>query len=396
MRPTEKKIQNLIQNLKENTRPELDAKILDSCFTELNTPKSSTPAQSPNIWRIIMKTKITKLTAAAIIIIAGFLSLTLFDKTVPQAYAIEQTLEAIQNLHSIHLLGRDWGNSEFEMWMELNPETGVPDYTQANYYNKGIIDITRPDKSYQYNVKANRLLINSGKLYHIGIAPAKIFEMLLRMAETENPDVKINMYHEFDAELNKNLIVVLFDHSDESRKIFIDPDTKLPVRILGLKGAKLGAVFKDIDHIEFNVDLPEGIFDFETTDDMKVVDMDTIMKLINDPQNGLIFEGLTEQEAAEQIAADFLNAAITQDTKTANQLAPAGTMNAFKNINEIVEIGKLYIQPGVGIGKVIPCKLRFTDGSVKQVKLIIRFRNIEGQSSCVIPGTNGGMITIEE
>jgi hypothetical protein len=55
MRPTEKKIQNLIQNLKENTRPELDEKILDSCFTELNTQESSTPVKGTNIWSIIME-----------------------------------------------------------------------------------------------------------------------------------------------------------------------------------------------------------------------------------------------------------------------------------------------------------------------------------------------------
>ncbi|MHC5162704.1 MAG: hypothetical protein ACYSO4_06255 [Planctomycetota bacterium] len=74
MRPTEKKIQNLIQNLKENTRPELDAKILDSCFTELNTPKSDTPVKGTNIWSIIMHRKITKV-AAAIIIIAVLTSI---------------------------------------------------------------------------------------------------------------------------------------------------------------------------------------------------------------------------------------------------------------------------------------------------------------------------------
>ena len=67
MRPTEKKIQNLVQNLSDQTRPELDAKILDNCFTELNTRKSI-PA-SRNTWTIIMKKSITKI-AAAIIIIA--------------------------------------------------------------------------------------------------------------------------------------------------------------------------------------------------------------------------------------------------------------------------------------------------------------------------------------
>ena len=73
MRPTDKKIENLIQNLNENTRPELDARILDECFNELENTKSA-PVRS-NIWSTIMHSKLTKPIAAVIIfsvILIGF------------------------------------------------------------------------------------------------------------------------------------------------------------------------------------------------------------------------------------------------------------------------------------------------------------------------------------
>jgi len=342
-----------------------------------------------------MHSKITKIAVVAAILLSAILSLTLFEKTTPSAYAIEQTLEAMHNLRTMHLFGKNWGNHEYEMWIQLNSETGMPDYIYADYYTRGHIAITRPDTSYQYNKHSNTVLVNSGRLYHVDIAPAKIFEQLLQMSHTESPGVKINMYHEFDKELDKTLIVVLFDKSDESRRIFIDPETKLPVRILGLKGLKLGAVFKDLDHIEFDVDLPEGIFDFEVTDDMQVVDMDRIMNLVKDPQYGMSSQGMTEQEAASQIATAFWKAVIAQDADIMKQLAPTGTMSSLTTAEEIVEIGQVYIQPGVGIGKVIPCKLRFTDGSIKQAQLIVRFRHIDDQPSCVIVGTSGGMLPVE-
>lgn len=100
MRPTEEKIQNLIRNLNDHTRPELDAGILSDCLKELkhdchserseksgktarqalpyvaeavlleglNSPKSPTPVLKP-IWKIIFHSKITKSAAAAIILI---------------------------------------------------------------------------------------------------------------------------------------------------------------------------------------------------------------------------------------------------------------------------------------------------------------------------------------
>ncbi len=80
MRPTEKKIQNLIQNLNDQTRHELDQKILDSCFTELDTPQPSASVKRPNRWRIFMKNPITKYAIAAIIMMAGLFSLTYIDK----------------------------------------------------------------------------------------------------------------------------------------------------------------------------------------------------------------------------------------------------------------------------------------------------------------------------
>lgn len=72
MRPTEKKIQHLIKNLNDQTQPELDRKILDDCFTELDNQKSSEPTRRRNIWRIIMKsTKLSTAAAASILLIIG-------------------------------------------------------------------------------------------------------------------------------------------------------------------------------------------------------------------------------------------------------------------------------------------------------------------------------------
>jgi len=56
----------------------------------------------PYIRRFIMKSPITKLAAAAMIIVGVTLSVIIWDKTTSKAYALEQTIQAS---HSVRYLG---------------------------------------------------------------------------------------------------------------------------------------------------------------------------------------------------------------------------------------------------------------------------------------------------
>jgi len=51
----------------------------------------------------------------------------------------------------------------------------------------------------------------------------------------------------------------------------------------------------------------------------------------------------------------------------------------------LVEIGEVYYQEGCSIGPVVPCTIRFEDDTVRDIKMVIKFR----ESSCVIAGTWG-------
>ena len=65
-------------------------------------------------------------------------------------------------------------------------------------------------------------------------------------------------------------------------------------------------------------------------------------------------------------------------------------------LEELIEVGRLYIQPGLGIGKLIPCRIKYKDGSLKEWKLIIKQRNIDGRPSCVIAGSYASPVVIEQ
>ena len=71
--------------------------------------------------RVLMKNTI-KFTAAAVILVAATLSLTLFDQTVPSAYALEQTAQASHSVHSIHFREFHPGHDKpILAWAEFHP-----------------------------------------------------------------------------------------------------------------------------------------------------------------------------------------------------------------------------------------------------------------------------------
>jgi len=394
MRPSEN-IEKLIKKLHYKTSAETHDKVLGNVMQALDKKQKQKPgATMPVLWRTIMKSPITKLSTAVVIIVCIALSITFMEKTVTPAYSFEQTLRAMQDLRTMYMVCKDWNGHEFEMWIELDPATGIPEYCRAYWPGIKVLNISRPDTSYQYSERNNQVQINSGKLYSIDIAPAKIFEQLM-LASKEDPD-SVVIFHERDRQSGKNLIVVITRGYKQSYKVYIDPETKLPVLMKGLENNLLGAVVKDIEHIEFNVDLPEDIFDFEIPEGAKIIDHDRNNRLLNNPQYGISTEGMTEQQAAETIATMYWNARIEMDAITVQTVAPLSPQTgADSSLEELVEVGTLYIQPGCGIGKLIPCRIRYKDGSLKEWKLVIKKRNIDGRPSCVIAGFYASPVEIE-
>ncbi len=97
MRPADN-IYKLIKNTKIKTNPEVNKAVLDGLLDRMNRAESvhiNAPRQ--NIWRIIMKNKVTKIAAAAVIIIAVLIGINSFpgtDTSVAFADVIQPILDA--------------------------------------------------------------------------------------------------------------------------------------------------------------------------------------------------------------------------------------------------------------------------------------------------------------
>lgn len=99
----------------------------------------------------------------------------------------------------------------------------------------------------------------------------------------------------------------------------------------------------------------------------------------------MIIKGMSEKQAYKKISTDYWKAQIAGDVDAAKKISPVvPQMVKSSLLAELVEVGDPYVEPGCGIGKLVPCKLRYKDGSLKRWNLIVKSKKIKGKKALVI------------
>jgi len=119
-------IEKLIRHsriLDVNTSKEMDQRIMeDSLKAQKKVKETKSAKTQPDMWRtIIMKRPITKIAAAAAVILIAVLGINLLEKSATPAWAIEQTIQASHSVRYIHLKSF-WTSHEepMEGWVEFD------------------------------------------------------------------------------------------------------------------------------------------------------------------------------------------------------------------------------------------------------------------------------------
>ncbi len=158
-------------------------KILDG----QSKPKTSKPGiVRPDIWRIIMQSKITKFATAAVFIAVAILSVNLLDKTATPAYAIEQTIQASHSIRYIHTKNF-WPPHEepMEAWIEFDA-TGkgrtfrvqMPEWTDPWGHDGAKTIVWKNNKAHLWLKKKNMYAV---------IQDNEIADMLFKSTEQFDP-----------------------------------------------------------------------------------------------------------------------------------------------------------------------------------------------------------------
>jgi outer membrane lipoprotein-sorting protein len=272
MRPADK-MEKRINTMEFKASAAMHDRILTDVLDAHDKSKNIKSAvMQPNVWRIIMKTRIAKVAAAAAIIVAVGLTLTVFDKSLSSAYAIEQTIEAMRSIDSVHAYCTDWDNSKGETWVQIDPETGQEEYYYADQGN--LLIVGTPLVTYYYYKDKNLVRIRDEYVPASEVRISRFFEDMVRWIQQYHGELWF--YFEFDEDIQQEVIMVhgsIPSQGDIEEKEFVvrvDPRTKLPISLEAIKcGAGEGV--KSVDRVEYNVAIPEGIFEFTTPDGAKVV-----------------------------------------------------------------------------------------------------------------------------
>ncbi len=279
----EKHIKNIyVESLPATTSAELDERVLGNVMGTLEeSKKKNSAAIQPNIRRIIMKSRITKFAAAAVIIVAVGLSVSLWDKSIPAAYAIEQTIEAISNTLTVHLFGKDWNDNQIEMWMKANEDTREVEYFYINKIDERKLIVATPELTYYYDQESNTVRKVKGQDIHFSMRMDNVFEQINEIAQDLGGT--IIDYRKYDEKTEQEVIVLEVISEMITFEALIDPETYLPISI-GITKASLDTsreILRYVDEIYYDDPVPERIFEFEIPKGAQVFDIDDAVPQID-------------------------------------------------------------------------------------------------------------------
>lgn len=372
--------QRLTSDAKNRQLADVENRVVNRIICEQNKQlkEAAVKKRQPQLWRIIMKAKITKLAAAAVILIAALLSLTLFDKTAAPVYALEQTIQASHSVRSIHF--REYHpnqESPILMWAEFLPDGQVKQFRLSvpawDAPQDGPKEIIWQDNAAQiwFKKKNSVMIVQETEIkeqLQKGMEkgdPKRLFQKLDELSRQNEADVQIEQPDDFakPIQITATFTDKEFEPILGSRMVaMIDQATKLALSVRLFQSSDTG--YKEIAYIEFydyNQPIDPNTFIFNNLPP-DVRRFDQVAHVI-----GLEQEQMTDDQIAVEVVRQFWQAMLNNDFAKASQMyegAPVETLEkAFtdgskRKLLGIVSIGPVQPHPNPKTGGVIvPCTI---------------------------------------
>jgi hypothetical protein len=341
----------------------------------------------------ILRNGATKIATAAVIIIAISLGAALLDKSVSSAYAIEQTIKALQSVTTVHVIGMNWDGNRYEAWNKINLETGKSEWVCIDQTPYGYKIASRPGGSCVWDENGNVVRYSNKQIASNDFRYSRVFEQITEKMVELNDNEQITIQTEKDPLSDKSFIRIHVVTNIQDYRIYVDPESKLPVRLYFDRADNMKQIAKTVDEIYYNVPLPEGLFDFEVP-----AKWYRDWSLLDDPNKGLAIGELTHEQGAIKTAGEYWQAVIEDNWNYADQLRPVAdwkTDYRRDRPTELIDIDRPRPERGCS-GLVTPCIVRFADGKTQKIELVINYRQIAGKRSCIIVATWGWPIVLSD
>ena len=399
MKPADE-IRQLFKNAELGIDPDTDEKVFEDVRRAQQETTQNAPAM-PAIWRIIMKSRKAQFTAAAVAVLATYLCLQIPKGLVAPAYALQDTIEAYNSIHYLHVrefhtvYGQRWDE---ESWIEFD-ENGKPRRFryETNRISTGgeigpVTVVHDGDGSYTWLPNLNLCFTRSGESV-IGsslvqwevsdAAPKLVFEKLQKQARDGEIILDVN-----EPEQKNEPIVLVVTYPAGSRSanwkkvLYIDQATRLVQK--EEKFEKRDGQFQHERTIEF--------FDYDQQIDPNVFNLDrelpeTVFTIDqSDKEVGLAQGDMTDEEIATEVTSQFLQAYITKDYNRVGQLyygVPGFLVEKLSsgNMLKIISVGPVHADPDPD-SNILECSCKTlgeTGGQYYEFDMKIHVNPVSGQ-----------------
>jgi hypothetical protein len=259
-------IEKLIRDLhvlNVNTSGEMDQRTLrDALKAQEEFSKMKLNRTQPSIWRIIMKSRITKFAAAAAIIIAVILGLNIIDGPDMASVAWADVVRPILTARTVvfHVRSVEGENVPITRIMNMGTQRIRSEVLSEDGKTVQVISIIDFDTSRVLTLNPKQKIAALIEMKDLPEKPENVLEEIKNIITDlqNNPDVLIEPLGE--QELNgRNAIVFHAIGPDEELTIWADPQTALPIRT-EQKWHQMQFTCTDF---QFDIEMDESLFSME-------------------------------------------------------------------------------------------------------------------------------------
>ncbi|MBM4027133.1 MAG: hypothetical protein FJ280_17265 [Planctomycetes bacterium] len=306
-----------------------------------------------------MRSPITKLAAAAAVIVALVLFLGLWGESTPPAYALEQTVEANQNVRWLHMKNFTVGQEEpQEAWIEFGTDgqarqarAQTPDW--ASPVDGAWVLTWRDDTVQRWTKRENRLHIAKAdkvrEQLNAVLQETDPRRVVAHVAELEQQG-KVEIVTEESPDKTKPIAVTVTylpgsDKPGQRKVLSVDPETKL-VNAMGLFRLKDGQYCQEgrIKLREYNQPIDGKVFDLTN-------EVPANTERLDFTNMGLAQGQLGDEEAAIQVVRQFFESLMAGDYDAAGRLLPVGAAAVKEQFGRVKILRIVSVGPGVALSE---------------------------------------------
>jgi hypothetical protein len=398
MKPADR-IEKSIKKIRYDAGAETHQRILSSALKALELTQKERPGvPTPGIWRTVMRSRITKLSAAAVVVAAVLLSISVLEKSATPAYAVQQTVDAMKEIKTVHIAGEFYRQGKFECWMKFAGDPDKPTHIWLGLPGHPLCKICSPEGVFGLNTRT--------KAVHFASRDERNKDWIIKFGSFFKDAVEIagktdsvDIYNEKDSKTDKELIVVHIKTTQREKKFFVDPETKLPICFSTIREdatmemMRKTLAVKNLEWIRYNQKPPEGIFEMPA--DAKIVQAE--VDCMVDPDSGLIADGMTREEACLAIVKQTGQALIDVDIANLCKLDlffRLYTPEIWEKVKEMKAAGK-WVDKFIITGDpykqgdlwYVTCEVKSGGGKAEVSTPMIKFYEMEGHTYCFIIGS---------